>query len=130
MPVDPDIEREAVATVDQYYAALNAGDEEGIRDAFHYPHIRIGAAGNLTTYATREDFQFSQLLKSALADGWHHSAWDKTEVVFTTVAKAHIQVNFTRYREDDSIIGHYFSLYVITFRDGRWGIHAGSGDGT
>ena len=56
MTIDPTVEREAVA-VDRYYAALNANDEDGVRDAFHFPHIRIGKAGDIKTLAEPADFQ-------------------------------------------------------------------------
>jgi len=42
----------------------------------------------------------------------------------------HVAVDFTRYREDGSAIGRYFSLYVVTCQDGHWGIQVGSGNGT
>jgi hypothetical protein len=35
-------------------------------------------------------------------------------------------VQFTRYRADDSVIGSYRSLYIVTRRDGRWAIAARS----
>jgi len=130
MAIDPAIEREAVAVVDRYYAALNANDEDGVRDVFHFPHIRIGKTGDVKILAAPADFQFNTFLARMRQDGWHHSAWDKTEVVFTTPSKAHIAVNFTRYRADNSVIGRYFSLYIITERAGQWAIHCGSGDGT
>ena len=38
--------------------------------------------------------------------------------------------DFTRYREDNSVIGRYFSLYVVTRVDGHWGIQIGSGNGS
>lgn len=130
MPVDAAVEREAIAAVDRYYAALNANDEEGVRDAFHYPHVRIGRTGTVKTYPTPDDYQFTSFLAVTQKDGWHHSAWDKVDVVFTTEGKAHIGVNFTRYRQDDSVIGKYFSLYIVTLHEGKWAIQAGSGDGS
>ena len=63
-------------------------------------------------------------------DGWHHTRWDRTEAVFATEGKVHVAVDFTRYREDGSVIGHYFSLYIVTCQDGHWGIQVGSGNGT
>lgn len=130
MTIDGSIRTEAVAAVDRYYAALNAHDEEGVRDAFHYPHVRIGATGKVTIYPTREDYRFAFFYDRTSKDGWHHSAWDAAEVVFATPDKAHIAIDFTRYRQDGSVIGRYFSLYVITRRDGKWAIQAGSGNGS
>jgi hypothetical protein len=126
-----DVEREALGAVDRYLAALNAHDADGIRDAFNFPHIRIGATGSFTRFEKPEDYDFGgYFLTRTSKDGWHHTVWDKTEVVFATADKAHVAVDFTRYREDGSVIGRYFSLYIVTCRDGHWGIQVGSGNGS
>ena len=36
--------------------------------------------------------------------------------------QVHFAVNYARYRADDSVIGHYDSLYVLALHDGRWGV--------
>ena len=122
--------KEALAAVDRYVAGLNARDTNAIRDAFNFPHLRIGAKGNLSRYEKPEDYDFGHFFRAVTSDGWHHTRWDKTEVVFATEGKVHVAVDFTRYREDGSVIGHYFSLYVVTCQDGHWGIQVGSGNGT
>lgn len=121
---------QALAAVDRYLAALNARDTVAIRAAFNFPHLRIGANGNLARFESPEDYDFGHFYRATSRDGWHHTGWDRTEVVFATEGKAHVAVNFTRYREDGSVIGRYFSLYVVTCRDGHWGIQVGSGDGS
>ena len=122
--------QEALAVVDRYLAGLNARDTGAIRAAFNFPHLRIGAKGNLSRFEKPEDYDFSHFFGATSADGWHHTRWDKTEAVFATEGKVHVAVDFTRYREDGSVIGHYFSLYVVTCQDGHWGIQVGSGNGT
>lgn len=123
-------ERAALAAVDAYLAGLNARDTRAIRSAFNFPHFRIGAKGNLVRYEKPEDYAFDNFLAGVRSDGWHHTRWDKVEAVFCTEAKVHVAVDFTRYREDGSVIGRYFSLYVVTCQDGHWGIQVGSGNGT
>ena len=54
-------------------------------------------------------------------DDWHHSAWNRRAVVQRSASKVHMAVNYTRYRSDGSVIGHYDSLYVMVLKDGRWG---------
>ena len=130
MMSDAHAKEQALAAVDRYLAGLNARDTEMIRSAFNFPHLRIGAKGNLARFEKPEDYDFSHFLKWTSGDGWHHTGWDKTEVVFATEGKVHVAVDFTRYREDGSAIGHYFSLYVVTCQDGHWGIQVGSGNGT
>ena len=116
--------------MDRYLAGLNARDTEAIRAAFNFPHLRIGAKGNLSRFEKPEDYDFGLFFRAVTSDAWHHTGWDKTEVVFATEGKVHVAVDFTRYREDGSAIGRYFSLYVVTCQDGHWGIQVGSGNGT
>lgn len=127
---DSHVEREALATVDRYLKALNARDTGAIRDAFNFPHTRIGATGNLDRFERPEDYDFDHFYSRTSKDGWHHTVWDKTSVVYATEGKAHVAVDFTRYREDGSVIGRYFSLYIVTCHDGHWGIQFGSGSGS
>lgn len=124
------VEQEALAVVDRYLAALNKRETAAIRDAFNFPHMRIGAKGTLSRFETEDDYDFSHFFDKTSKDGWHHTVWDKTEVVYATEGKAHVAVNFTRYREDNSVIGRYFSLYIVTNQGGHWGIQAGSGNGS
>ena len=41
------------------------------------------------------------------SDDWHHSTLDKIETTIITSVKLHTVMHLTRYREDDTIIGHY-----------------------
>jgi hypothetical protein len=61
-----------------------------------------------------------------LGEGWHHSAWVHRKVVQSSADKVHIDVRFTRYREDGSEIATYDSMYVVTLQDGHWGFQARS----
>ena len=124
------VEREALGAVDRYLAALNAHDTAAIRDAFNFPHMRIGAKGTLARFEHPEDYDFDHFYRRTSRDGWHHTVWDKTAVVYATEGKAHVAVDFTRYRADGSVIGRYFSLYVVTCQNGHWGIQFGSGSGS
>lgn len=129
MTEHPEASREALVAVDRYLAALNARDTTAIRDAFNFPHFRVRADGELVRYETPDDYDFESFFSRTGPDGWDHTGWDSTEVVFASEGKAHVAVNFTRYRGDGSVIGHYFSLYVVTCRNGHWGIQIGSGNG-
>lgn len=120
----------SLAVVERYIAALNARDTAAIRDAFNFPHWRIGAKGNLARYETPADYGFENFFRAVEKDGWHHTGIDSSQAVFATEGKAHVALDFTRYRADGSVIGRYFSLYVVTCQDGHWGIQLGSGNGS
>jgi hypothetical protein len=60
--------------------------------------------------------------------GWDHSRWDHRNVIHVGEGKVHLDVQFTRYRADDSVIGVYPAVYVIV-RDAdtsEWRIQARS----
>jgi hypothetical protein len=38
----------------------------------------------------------------------------------------HFDVQFTRYRADDSVLGQYKSLWIVTKRSDKWGVMARS----
>lgn len=40
--------------------------------------------------------------------------------------KVHLDVQFTRYREDGSVLGTYKSLWIVSKMDGKWGVQARS----
>jgi len=122
-------EREALAVVDRYLVGINSHDTNAIRDAFNFPHARVRADAKIVRYETANDYHFDSFFAHTGPDGWHHTEWDSTKVVFATEHKAHVAVDFTRYREDGSQIGRYFSLYVVTRQDEHWGIQFGSGNG-
>jgi hypothetical protein len=65
------------------------------------------------------------LQRGALKD-WHHSAWERREIIHAGADKVHIDTQFTRYRADGSVIGSFDSIYVITNEDGHWGVKARS----
>lgn len=128
--MNPTTLAEAIAVVDRYLTALNSRSGPLIRDALNFPHIRVSAHGQLTRYEQPLDYDFDLFFRKVVEDGWSHSRWDHREVVFATDNKAHVAVHFSRFRADHSLIGQYFSLYIVTCQDGHWGIQVGSGNGT
>ena len=118
-------ERAALAAVDAYMDAFNARDLAGTDAALRFPHVRIASGTVHVREAAGEgapDFfeRFSE------ATGWAYSRWDYRRAVQSGREKVHFAVQFTRYRADDSVIGHYPSMWIVTLHDGRWGVQARS----
>jgi len=130
MQIDETIAQAAFDVVERYFAALNAGDADGVTEAFNFPHFRIGATGNVTYYPDASANHLENFRNRTRADGWHRSVIDDMAAVFTLPAKAHVTVSFRRLRADGSLIGAYHSLYIITKIDGHWGLQGGSGNGS
>lgn len=112
------------AVLDRFMAALNARDQAALLASMHFPHYRL--AGVTMRVWEKPDASYFEGFLARAGDGWHHTKWDFRRVIVAGPEKVHFDVQFTRYREDNSAIGSYRSLYIVTRRDGVWAIAARS----
>jgi hypothetical protein len=103
--------------------ALNASDEPALLATLHFPHYRL-AGGNMRLW-DQPGADLGDFLARAGAD-WHHSQWDFRRVIAAGPAKVHLDVQFTRYRANNSVIGSFRSLWIVTEHRGRWAVAARS----
>jgi hypothetical protein len=113
----------ALAVLDRFMAALNVGNEPALLATLHFPHYRL-AGGRMRVW-DQPGAYLGDFLARAGAD-WHHSEWDFRKVIAAGAAKVHLDVQFTRYRADNSVIGAFRSLWIVTQDDGRWAVAARS----
>ena len=125
MELDEQAVRAALEVTDRYLAAVNAVDDTAAEATFHFPHIRISNAQVAINHGPGEA-PLERFRRFAAEDGWHHSTWDERRPLHATADKVHLEIRFTRWREDGSAIGSYTSIYVVTCVEGRWGIQARS----
>jgi hypothetical protein len=109
--------------LDRFMAALNAGDEPALLATLHFPRYRL-AGGRMRVWH-QPDAYLADFLARAGAD-WHHSEWDFRKVIAAGPAKVHLDVQFTRYRFDNSVIGSFRSLWIVTEAGGLWAVAARS----
>ena len=116
----------AMASLDEYMAAFNARDPKAWAATLQYPHVRI-AGGDVRVWQTEEEYA-AYMDFDAFAEriGWDHSTWDSREAIQYTADKVHMAVQFTRYNANNEPIATYESLYILTYKDGRWGTQARS----
>jgi len=113
----------ALAVLDRFMAALNAGDEAGLLATLHFPHYRL-AGGRMQVWEQPGPYLGDFLARAGA--GWHHSAWDFRKLIAAGPAKVHLGVQFTRYRANNSAIGRFRSLWIVTNQGRRWAVAARS----
>ena len=106
-----------MAVLDQHIKALNARDEKALLATLHFPHYRL-TGGKMKVWE-RPDNYLKDFYARAGED-WHHSAWDFKNVIAAGPDKVHFDVQFTRYRSDNSAIGSFRSLWIVSNLGGRW----------
>lgn len=119
--IDPVVKAEVLKVLDAYMNTFNAKDLKGWESTYQFPHYRLasGSMSELKTAGLRDSATvFGGLAKT----GWHHSKWDHRNVVQGSDTKVHVDTRFSRYRADNSLIGIYESLYIVTKENGRWGV--------
>ena len=107
----------AMAVLDRHLVALNGGDAAGLADTLHFPHYRL-AGTRMQVWQTSDTYLAD--FHARAGEGWHHTKWDFRNVIAASPNKVHIDLQFTRYRADDSSLGSFRSIWVITLIGGRW----------
>jgi hypothetical protein len=107
----------ALGVLDRHMAALNTRDAPALAGTLHFPHYRL-SGGGMRIWETPERY-FDDFRARAGGD-WHHSAWDFRNLIAASPDKAHLDVQFTRFRADGSAIASYRSIWVVARIDGRW----------
>ena len=117
--------REGLRVLQEFLAAFNARDAQRWSRTLQYPHVRL-SAGEVRLWQTPEDYVATNDVQDFAATGWAYSRWDWIRPVQASAEKAHFALQFTRYSADERPIGSYQALYVVTKKDGRWGVQARS----
>ena len=119
-----------MTVLDQFMDGLNALDIETHMATYQFPHFRY-ASGTIAIWNTpleanpilgASEFERRTQLRKVLGPEWHKSVWTRRDIVQGDAEKVHVATTFVRQRKDGSTIKTYESLYVMTKREGRWGI--------
>lgn len=115
-----DTESEVTRLLDDYMTAWNRKDLAAWERTFHFPHYRL-ASGKMSVLE-RPGLQDASKVWASAGSDWHHSRWDRRKIIHSSADKVHVDTRFTRCRADDSVIGSFESLYILTKENGRWGV--------
>ncbi len=113
----------ALAVLDTHMAAINAHDEVALLATLHFPHYRL-SAGRMQIWPTSDNYLAD--FYARVPKDWHHSEWGFRNVIAASSDKVHLDVEFTRFRHNGSLIGNYRSLWIVTYLDERWAAQARS----
>ncbi len=113
----------ARSCLEAFMTAFNARDVAAFEKTFNFPSVRL--ASNTLVILEAGHHKPEMFAQGAL-ESWHHSAWERRNVIHAGADKVHFDTRFTRYRADGSVIGSFDSVYVVTCENGHWGIKARS----
>ena len=107
----------ALSVMVAHVEALNTGNEADLIATLHFPHYRLSGK-HLKVWKTPNSYWKDFLARAG--DGWHHTIWDSLEVITAEPEKVHLNVHFTRYKKDDTVLSQFGSIWVITKLNETW----------
>jgi hypothetical protein len=107
----------ARAVMAAHLSALNAQNPDALAATMHFPHYRL-SGGVMRTWETPDTYLVD--FHQRASGEWHHTRWDSIEVLMASEDKVHLDVRFTRFRADDSVLAQHRSLWVISELEGVW----------
>ncbi|TEA76915.1 hypothetical protein [Allopusillimonas ginsengisoli] len=123
---------EGCNTLTKFIDAFNAKDPEAFAASNHYPHIRI-TGPNVQTWQTAEDYmrdntkeQMESRENNPKFKGWKASRWDWRRLDGMSENTMHFTTMFSRLNGEGEVLGAFESLYILTKKDGKWGVQARS----
>ena len=121
----PSRETASRAPIDAFFKAFNARDNEALKQTLHYPHVRINESGSVNVWkdAAEAGTNFDGLTRS---EGWARSSLDSVTMRQNDPVKVHFEVVFSRYKADGTKYATYQSFWIVTLKDGKWGVQARS----
>jgi hypothetical protein len=122
---DPKAETQGRQAMDDFMKTFNARDPNAWAATLNYPHVRF-ASNQVRIYNSAEEFIRDNRDYAARLAPWHHSAWQEMKVIQSGPDKVHFAVIFVRYDANGKEIGKFPSLYIVTLKDGHWGVQGRS----
>lgn len=126
---DPAAEQSARKAMDEFMTAFNSRDVHAWAATLNYPHVRF-ASSQVRVYNSADEFiaenaDYPRRLATPESK-WDHSKWESMKVIQSGPDKVHFEVEFVRYDKSGKEIGRFPSLYIVTLKDGHWGIQGRS----
>jgi len=116
-------ESEARKPIDDFFAAFNARDIESCRKTLQYPHVQI-AGNDVMILESPESFQID--FQSLAVEGWTHVTLDSCSMRQSCDEKVHFEVQLSMHKGSESRYATYQALWIVTQKDGAWGIQCRS----
>ena len=117
-------EAQARDALDAFRTAWNNGDNDALLRAVHFPFVTVSFNGQVVVAEKPADFT-TEFAAMRAQEGWHHS-FDQVEATWVSEDKVNFRVEWSRHHEDGRTDREGRIFYLVTKRDGHWGLQVRS----
>lgn len=110
----------AKAALSGFMNAWNSGNNEAVRATLNFPHITLAGSRMIVAHEPSEFTTDFERMKER--EGWVRSSFDSITVTSSAPGKVHCDVVYSRYGEDGTAYRTASVFYVMTEKDGHWGM--------
>ena len=107
----------ALAVMQLHLHALNGLRGNDLADTLHFPHFRL-VGTTLDCWPSAETYLSD--FRARAGGHWARTAWQTIDVQRKSADKVHLDVRINRFDINDQLIADFDSLWVITFKNGKW----------
>ena len=108
----------ARAALSSHMEAINSLDADALIASQHFPFGHLWPRGEWKFTPSAADVQ--PIDRTKLGAEWHHSVIENAEEIVVGKGAATYRIEFTRRRADNSIIGRYQAVWVVTRIADQW----------
>lgn len=113
----------AGAVVEEWVAAHDRSDAGAVARLAHLPHVEIRGP---SLRLRRDRPELARHVADVKAGGWAHGGIVRATVRQRSPRKVAFEAEIRGWREDGTPLPGESALYIVTERDGRWGMQASS----
>jgi hypothetical protein len=113
--------RAAQSTLDSFFTAWNAADNEAIHRHVNFPHVFLTREGRASV-AEKPDDLITDFDGMRQREGWAKSEYHGFDVIHSDVAKVIAKLAFTRHHDDGAIYQTVPVVWIFTNDGGHWGL--------
>ena len=121
---DSKAEVQAGKAMNEFMTAFNSRDLPAWAATLNYPHVRF-ASNDVRIYNNAADFARENADYAKRLASWLHSTWSM-KAIQSGAEKVHFAVHAVRYDASGKVILRFQSFYVVTLKNGHWGVQARS----
>lgn len=119
----------ALQALDRFMETWNTRNPPTWASSLNYPHVRPSSNPSFDLFLSAEEYAANTNFNQTLATGWRYSRWHSREVLQVGANKVHVAGRWIRYDENDNPTISSLVTYVVTNRDGQWGLQSRFGAG-
>lgn len=112
--------RGALVCLDVFGEHFNNANIKGMDGCCHFPHYLL-SGNEMICWETP-----GQLPKTFFADlkkqGWAKTVTHYRDVILVSENKVHFKVRYTREKADGTVMSDHENVWILTCKDGKWGI--------